>query len=115
VETPIFRGVDSPSAAEVIPQRTGLRWLLPRFLLVPIFFLIVFAVGFFLRPLDKLTGKPDPKLPVAAGASFSTGAATGVGVLAVQLEIHVGGCFDYGTVQLQGNPDRHIATELERC
>jgi len=61
----------SLAAAKVFVGPRGLRagWK------VPIFFLTVFAVGFFLRPLDKLTGKPDPKLPVAPGASFSTGAA----------------------------------------
>ena len=95
------------------------------------FFLIVFAVGFVLRPFDKLAGKFDPKLPVPPGvailrelrgvievlvataimakwidrkpwgyfgipiskafrSSFWTGAAIGVGVLALQLEtMHV--------------------------
>jgi hypothetical protein len=32
--------------------------------------LIVFAVGFLLRPLDRLTGKPDFKSPVAPGTAI---------------------------------------------
>jgi hypothetical protein len=74
------RPVDSPTAAEATPQQTGPRSLVRKVFVGPrglragwkvlIFFLIVFAVGFLLRPLDKLTGKLDPKLPVAPGAAL---------------------------------------------
>jgi hypothetical protein len=37
---------------------------------VLIFCLIVFAVGFCLRPVGKLSGKIDPKLPVPPGATL---------------------------------------------
>ena len=69
-----------PPAAEAIPQRTGPSSLLKKVFVGPlglragwkvlIFFLIVFAGGFILRPLGKLTGKPDPKLPIAPGAAL---------------------------------------------
>ena len=69
-----------PSAAEAIPQRTGPRLLLKKLFVgshglragwkVLPFFLIVFAVGFVLRPFDKLAGKFDPKLPVAPGTAI---------------------------------------------
>jgi len=149
------RPVDSSAPTEAIPRRSVLRSLPRKIFVGPrglragwkvlIFFLIVFAVGFLLRPLDKLTGKPDFRLPVAPGAavprelrgvmavliatgimakwidrkpwgyfgmpfskafssSFWTGAAVGLGVLAVQLEImHVCGWFDYGSMQLHGS------------
>jgi membrane protease YdiL (CAAX protease family) len=111
---------------------------------VLLFFLIVFAVGFCLRPVGKLSGKIDPKLPVPPGpmlfreflraitvlvatgimarfidrkpwgyfgipirdafrSAFWIGAAIGLSILALQLEImHLFGWFDFGTVQLNG-------------
>jgi len=144
-----------PPAAEAIPQRTGPSSLLKKVFVGPlglragwkvlIFFLIVFAVGFCLRPLGKLSGNINAKLPVLRGpilfrqflrafavliatgimarwidrrpwgyfgtplrkafrSSFWIGAAIGVAVLALQLEImHVCGWFDDGTVQLRGS------------
>jgi hypothetical protein len=146
--------VDSREAAESVPQRSGPRLLLKNVFVGPrglragwkvlIFFLIIFAISFCLRPLGKLNGKIDPKFPVPPGpmvfleflravtvlgatavmarfidrkpwgyfgiplrnafrSSFWIGVATGVGVLALQLEImHLCGWFDYGTVQLNG-------------
>src|SRR5215469_8230325 len=112
---------------------------------VLLFFLILFALALSLRPLGKLGGKINPKLPVPPGpmvfreflpavavllatgimarfidrkpwgyfgmpirnalrSSFWIGAASGIGILALQLEImHAGGWFDYGTVQLHGS------------
>jgi len=111
---------------------------------VPIFFLLLFAVGLCLRPLGKWGGNINPKLPVPPGpmllreflhavavlfataivarfidrkpwryfgvplhnafrSNFWIGAASGVGLLALQLEImHSCGWFDYGSVQLHG-------------
>src|SRR5262249_52681822 len=111
---------------------------------VPIFFLILFAVGLCLRPLGKLAGDINQKLPVPPGpmlfreflravavliapgimgkfidrkawryfgmplrnafrSSFWIGAASGISLLAMQLEImHICGWFDYGTLQLHG-------------
>jgi membrane protease YdiL (CAAX protease family) len=147
--------LDSPEATVSVPPPTRPRSVLQKVFVGPhglragwkvlIFFLIFVAVGYLLRPLVKLTGKPDPRLPVAPGAvllrelrsvmavltttaimakwidrkpwgyfgmplrnafrsSFWTGAAVGVGVLWLQLEImHVCGWFDYGTVQLSSS------------
>jgi hypothetical protein len=143
--------IDSPEAAESVPQRFGPRSFLKKVFIGPcglragwkvlIFFLMIIAIGFCLRPLGKLSGKIDPKLPVPPGlmlfreflrgvtvliatgimarfidhrawgyfgtplrnafrSSFWIGAAIGLGVLALQLEImHLCGWFDYGTMQ----------------
>jgi membrane protease YdiL (CAAX protease family) len=111
---------------------------------VLIFVLIVFVVVFCLRPLGKLGGTANRKLPpppgkelllesslafavlIATGlmarfidrkpfgyfgmplrnafrSTFWTGAAIGLGLLALQLEImHLSGWFDYGTVETHG-------------
>jgi|SRR5215469_2940064 len=74
--------VDPPAAAESVPQRSGPRSFLKKVFVGPrglragwkvlVFFLIVFAVGFVLRPFDKLAGKFEPKLklPVAPGVAI---------------------------------------------
>ena len=158
--------VDSPEAAESVPQRSGPRSLLKKVFVGPrglragwkvlIFVLILFAVSFCLRPLRKLSGPVNRELPVPPGtallyelprvlavliatgimarwidrkpwgyfgmplgnafrSSFWIGAASGLGVLALQLEImHVCGWFDYGTVQLRGRIARHQTPNTKR-
>src|SRR5215469_3894867 len=141
--------LDSPEATVSVPPPTRPRSLLRKVFVGPhglragwkvlIFVLVLFAVGFCLRPLGKLGGPVNRELPVPPGtallyellralavliatgimarfidrkpwgyfgiplrnafrSSFGIGAAIGLGVLALQLEImHVCGCFDYGT------------------
>jgi len=64
---------DTPSAAESVPQRSGPRSLRKVFIGPPwppcrlessYFRLILFAVGFCLRPLGKLSGPVNRELPV---------------------------------------------------
>jgi uncharacterized protein len=72
-----IRPLDSPVAAVPIPPPTSPRSVLRKAFVGPhglragwkvlLFFLIVFAVGFCLRPVGKLSGKIDPKLPVPPG------------------------------------------------
>ncbi len=111
---------------------------------VLLFFLIFAGVATLLRPLNRLHGKVNPKLPLPAevalfdeflGAAavviatfvmakfidrkpwgyfgmplrnafrstFWVGGAIGLGALALQLELmHLGGWFDFGTMQLHG-------------
>jgi hypothetical protein len=69
--------VDSPAPSEPVPQRTGARSVLRRLFVGPhglragwkvlLFFLMVVVLGFCLRPVGKLSGKIDPKLPVPPG------------------------------------------------
>ena len=69
--------LDSPKAAVLVPPRTRLRSLIRKVFVGPhglragwkvlLFFVILFALGFCLRPLGKLSGKIDPKLPVPPG------------------------------------------------
>lgn len=148
----------NPSNIFDSPQTVALRTQ-PRFLLVKIvfgshglragwrvliFFGILFLVGLCLRPLGKMSGNLNPRLPIPPGpmfvpeflravavliatvimtrfidrkpwgyfgmplrqafrSSFWIGAVSGVGLLALQLEIMRScGWFDYGTVQLHG-------------
>lgn len=109
-----------------------------------LFFLIFAALGFVVRPIVRLEGKPDLRAPLPPGfallnevlgaialllatwimaklidrkpwgyfgmplrnafrSSFWVGAAIGLGALSLQLELmHLGGWFDFGTMQLHG-------------
>lgn len=141
-------------ASETIPPRTRPRSLVRKIFIgshglragwkVLIFFLILFVLGLCFRPLGRLSGKINPKLPVPPGpmlvreflralavliatgimaklidrkpwgyfgmpfryafrSKFWVGAASGIGVLGLQLEImHLCGWFDFGKVQLHG-------------
>jgi hypothetical protein len=72
--------VDPPVPLEAITQRLSPRSLLKKVFVGPlglragwkvlIFFLSVFVVAFLLRPLDRLTAKPDLKLPVPPGVAI---------------------------------------------
>jgi CAAX protease family protein len=72
--------VDSPAAAESVPQRSGPRSLLKRVFVGPhglragwkvlVFVLILFAVSFCLRPLRKLSGPVNRELPVPPGTAL---------------------------------------------
>jgi hypothetical protein len=83
--------IDSPEAAESVPQRFGPRSFLKKVFIGPcglragwkvlIFFLMIIAIGFCLRPLGKLSGKIDPKLPVPPGLMLFREFLRGVTVL----------------------------------
>jgi len=157
---PSFSDPEGPSPANVdspqpVPPPTRPGSVLRKIFIGPqglragwkvlIFFSILFAVGLCLRPLGRLTGKINPKLPVPPGpmlfreflptvavliatgimarlidrkpwgyfgiplrnafrSSFWIGAAIGISVLVLQLEVmRTCGWFDYGTVQLHGS------------
>src|SRR5215469_8215627 len=82
----------------LVPSGTALFYEFPRALAVLI------ATGIMARFIDrKPWGYFGMPLRNAFRSSFWIGAAGGLGVLALQLEImHVCGWFDYGTVQLHG-------------
>jgi|SRR6516164_6901687 len=80
-------------------------------------FAVLIATGIMVMLIDrKPWGYFGMPLRNAFRSSFWVGAATGVGVLALQLEImHLCGWFDYGTVQLNGGTSSRTACSGPSC